>query len=394
MNAYLVGGAVRDQLLSRTVVERDYVVVGSNVQQMLALGFSQVGKDFPVFLHPTTKEEYALARTEKKQGQGYTGFTCYSSPEVTLEQDLLRRDLTVNAMALDNQGNIIDPFNGQQDLRDRILRHVSPAFVEDPLRVLRVARFAARYHYLGFTVADETMALMSQISNNGELITLSGERVWKEIANALTEQNPEIFFQLLHQCSALNTIWPELDNLWQEESTTSNFANLAEVALANLTQAVKLTDKTDIRFASLCLAIPGLNLAASPQDITELASRLKLPKQTQLLALKATQLHSLVTDIKQQTPQAILSLFDQLDVWRKNEFFDDFLLVCQATAQAIENAPDQNFTAKDYLKTLLKQCKTISAQAFIAQGLTGKAIKSAMQAEKLNIITNYPFPDD
>ena len=214
LNVFLVGGAVRDKLLARSVKDKDYLVVGSTVDDMLALGYQQVGKDFPVFLHPKTKSEYALARTERKQGQGYTGFSCYFAPDVTIEEDLKRRDLTVNAMAMDNNGNIIDPFHGQQDLANRVLRHVSDAFVEDPLRVLRVARFAARYHSYGFSIAPETLTLMTQLSQSGELVSLTPERVWQEMQRSLQDDHPEVFFEVLHQCQALKVLWPELDILW------------------------------------------------------------------------------------------------------------------------------------------------------------------------------------
>ncbi|MGL5532391.1 MAG: multifunctional CCA tRNA nucleotidyl transferase/2'3'-cyclic phosphodiesterase/2'nucleotidase/phosphatase, partial [Plesiomonas shigelloides] len=203
MQTYLVGGAVRDQLLGLNVTERDWVVVGATPEQLLAQGYQQVGRDFPVFLHPRTHEEYALARTERKQGQGYTGFVCHAAPDVTLEQDLLRRDLTINAIAQAEDGSLTDPYGGQQDLRDRWLRHVSPAFSEDPLRVLRVARFAARFAHLGFRVAPETLALMQQISASGELTHLTAERVWKETEKALNSAAPDVYFAVLRACGAL-----------------------------------------------------------------------------------------------------------------------------------------------------------------------------------------------
>ena len=270
LDVYLVGGAVRDQLLNRAVKDHDYLVVGASVKQMLSLGFNQVGKDFPVFLHPKTKQEYALARTERKQGQGYTGFACYAEPDVTIEQDLLRRDLTVNAMAQGSDGKIIDPYNGQQDLENRILRHVSDAFVEDPLRVLRVARFAARYHSYGFTIADETLALMTKISESGELSTLSAERVWQEMQRALAEElslidinstekveqaNPEIFFQVLHQCQALKAIWPELDALWGVPNPAQWHPEICsgDHTMMVLQQAVLLTKDNEIKLQSALL---------------------------------------------------------------------------------------------------------------------------------------------
>ena len=214
MQVYLVGGAVRDKLLGLPAGDRDYVVVGATIEEMLSLGYHQVGHDFPVFLHPETKEEYALARTERKNGQGYLGFICDFSPDTTLEQDLLRRDLTINAIAEDNQGKLIDPYHGLEDLKHKVLRHVSPAFVEDPLRVLRVARFAATLHHLGFTIAPETLALMKELTASGELKTLTPERVWTEMVKSLKTSNPEIFIEVLHFIGALKEILPEVDKLW------------------------------------------------------------------------------------------------------------------------------------------------------------------------------------
>ncbi len=214
MNIYLVGGAVRDSLLNLPVTEQDWVVVGATPEQLLKLGYQQVGKDFPVFLHPVSHEEYALARTERKSGQGYTGFTCYAAPDVTLEDDLLRRDLTVNAIARSADGEFIDPYHGKQDLENRVLRHVSDAFGEDPLRVLRVARFAARFAYLGFTIAPETMSLMSNMAQSGELSALTPERVWKETEKALKTQSPHVYFQVLRDCGALAVLFPEIERLF------------------------------------------------------------------------------------------------------------------------------------------------------------------------------------
>ena len=210
MKIYLVGGAVRDALLGLPVTERDWVVVGATPDEMQAKGFRPVGQDFPVFLHPKTQEEYALARTERKSGHGYGGFTFHAAPDVSLDDDLVRRDLTINAMAQEEGGQVFDPFNGRMDLKARLLRHVSPSFAEDPLRVLRVARFAARYHWLGFRVADDTLVLMRQLADSGELDYLVPERVWKETSRALMERDPQVFFQVLHACGALKVLLPEL----------------------------------------------------------------------------------------------------------------------------------------------------------------------------------------
>lgn len=386
---YLVGGAVRDQLLSRKIIERDYVVVGSTIEQMLACGFSQVGKDFPVFLHPKTKEEYALARTEKKQGHGYTGFICHASPEITLEEDLQRRDLTVNAMALDANGNLIDPYGGQQDLSAKILRHVSSAFSEDPLRVLRVARFAARYHYLGFTVAEETLQLMREISESGELSALSPERIWKEIERSLSEKNPEIFFTILHQCCALKAIWPDLATAWQIPVTIdSSSQHLGYLIMRTLQEAVKLSDKIAIRFACLCLYFDQNNqedITAS-KPITTISAQLKLPNIVNSLAVKSALYHQHVLNVFALDEAQILTLFNQLDIWRKAEEFDDFLLTCLAKYQAINPKGTVACQHMSYLKTLAELVKAVDAQTFVQQGLKGAEIKTAMNQQRLEII--------
>ena len=254
MKSYLVGGAVRDALLGLPVKDKDWVVVGATPEAMIDAGYQQVGRDFPVFLHPKSREEYALARTERKSGSGYTGFTCYAAPDVTLEQDLLRRDLTINALAQDENGHIIDVYGGQNDLRDRLLRHISPAFSEDPLRVLRVARFAARYAHLSFRIADETMALMTAMTDAGELEHLTPERVWKETENALTTRNPQVFFQVLRDCGALKVLFPEIDALfgvpapakWHPEIDTGIHT------LMTLSMAAMLSPEVDVRFSTLC----------------------------------------------------------------------------------------------------------------------------------------------
>lgn len=253
MDMYLVGGAVRDALLNIPIKDRDWVVVGATPEQLLAQGFQQVGADFPVFLHPHNKEEHALARTERKSGSGYQGFDCRFSPDITLEEDLLRRDLTINAMAQDEQGQIIDPYHGQQDLQDKMLRHVSPAFAEDPLRVLRVARFAARFAGLGFQVAEETLALMRQMVTDGELDHLVAERVWQETQRALTEDHPQVYFQVLRDCGALNIWFKEIDDLFgipQPEQYHPEI-DCGIHALMSLQACVPLSEHVATRWAAL-----------------------------------------------------------------------------------------------------------------------------------------------
>lgn len=253
MKIYLVGGCVRDQLLGLKTKDRDWVVVGSTPEEMLELGYRQVGKDFPVFLHPKTNEEYALARTERKTSAGYSGFSFHTAADVTLEEDLIRRDLTINAIALSNKDELIDPFNGMDDIEAKILRHVSPAFVEDPVRILRVARFAARFAELDFNIADETQQLMAEMVNNGEVDSLVPERVWQETMHALNEKIPARYFEVLRDCGALAKLFPEIDQLWGVPQTEKYHPEIDTGihTMMVLTQAAKLSNDPKVRFAAL-----------------------------------------------------------------------------------------------------------------------------------------------
>ena len=397
---YLVGGAVRDQLLGRKVVERDYMVVGASQQQMLDLGFQQVGKDFPVFLHPETKDEYALARTERKQGQGYTGFVCYAEPDVTLEQDLIRRDLTVNAMAQAPNGEIIDPYQGQQDLEKRLLRHVSPAFSEDPLRVLRVARFAARYHQYGFTIADETLALMTEIAASGELSALSAERVWKEIERALAEPNPEVFIETLRACGGLKVLWPELDKLWGIPNPAQHHPEICsgKHTILVLKQAVKLSADPKIRFAALCHDLgkgltPEANWPkhhghelAGVKVIEQVAARLKVPNGYKQLAIKVCQFHLHCHRALELKASTILKLFNQLDVWRKPQEFKDFLITCEADAKGRLGFEERAYPQANLLRLAVNKCSKVNAKKYVENGISGKLIKEAINNERVSII--------
>ena len=417
LDIYLVGGAVRDKLLNRPVKDHDYLVVGSSVKQMLSLGFVQVGKDFPVFLHPTSKEEYALARTERKERQGYTGFSCYAEPDVTIEQDLLRRDLTVNAMAMKSDGKIIDPYNGQIDLKNKVLRHVSDAFTEDPLRVLRVARFAARYHHYGFTIAEETLLLMRNISNNGELLLLKSERIWQEMQRALDESSPDVFFQVLYQCTALKILWPDLHALWGVPNPAQWHPEICSGVhtMMVLQQAVKLTqnnhpDKTAIRFAALCHDLGkgltkqekwpshrGHEVAGLPL-VENICSQLKIPTKCKNLALKVCEHHLHCHKAFQLKPSTLLKIFNQLDVWRKPHEFDSFITACKADflgRLGFENLP---YPQEKYLNDSMLAATKINAKEFVEQGLKGLAIKEAMaQARLEEIVTikaHYQLQDD
>ncbi|WP_143313976.1 multifunctional CCA addition/repair protein [Colwellia sp. UCD-KL20] len=401
MTSYLVGGAVRDKLLNRKSYDHDYVVVGSSVEQMLSLGFAQVGKDFPVFLHPQTKEEYALARTEKKVDTGYTGFTCDASEFVTIEEDLLRRDLTINAMALKPNGEIIDPYNGQTDLKNRIFRHVSDAFIEDPLRVLRVARFAARYHTYGFTIAKETMALMTQISQSNELQSLSSERIFTELNKSLLEDNPEVFFETLKACGALKALLPEIDTLWGIPNPALWHPEICSGlhTMMVLQQAVKLSKKPEVRFAALCHDL-GKGNTPKPEWpshrgheksglplVKNVCNRLRVPNSYQTLALKVCEYHLHCHKAFELKPSTILRLFNALDVWRRPEEFNDFILACTADMRGRTGFEDKEYPQADYLHQCLKAANTITAKVFVEQGLKGKEIKEAIENERLNKIT-------
>ncbi|OUS32008.1 multifunctional CCA tRNA nucleotidyl transferase/2'3'-cyclic phosphodiesterase/2'nucleotidase/phosphatase [Thalassotalea sp. 42_200_T64] len=409
LNTFLVGGAVRDHLLNRDIVERDYLVVGATVAQMLALGFMQVGKDFPVFLHPQTKEEYALARTERKQGKGYTGFVCYSEPDVTIEDDLRRRDLTVNAMVIDHKGNIIDPFHGQKDLENKVLRHVSAAFVEDPLRVLRVARFAARYHYLGFTVAAETIKLMQTMAADGELNNLTPDRVWKEFSRALAEDNPEVFIEILRQTGALKVLWPELDNLWGIPNPEQHHGEIDSGihTLMVLRQAVKFSAnvnesdsaKVAVRFAALCHDL-GKGLTPKSQWPTHhgheksglalverVCVQFKVPNQIKRLSLLVCEFHLHCHKAFELKPSTVLKMFNKLDVWRKADDFELFILACHADSNGRLGKENEDYPQAEYLQAAVAACKQINPRQFVELGLKGFAIKEAMDKAKVAAIS-------
>ncbi|MFN7085165.1 MAG: multifunctional CCA tRNA nucleotidyl transferase/2'3'-cyclic phosphodiesterase/2'nucleotidase/phosphatase [Burkholderiales bacterium] len=306
MKIYAVGGAVRDELLGLPVKDRDYVVVGASPEQMLELGFKPVGRDFPVFLHPQTHEEYALARTERKVGKGYHGFEFHAAPDVTLEQDLARRDLTINAIARDEHGDLIDPFNGVADLRAGILRHVGPAFAEDPVRILRVARFAARY---GFAVAPETLALMREMVEAGEADALVAERVWQEVALGLMEKKPSRMFETLRECGALGRVMPEIDAL---------LASGGDGTLRALDAAAQAGASLEVRFAVLTRRLDPLAAAA-------LAERLRAPAACRDLALLAARHANLIADAAELDAATLLELLNAADVWRRPERFAELV---------------------------------------------------------------------
>ena len=398
MQRYLVGGAVRDSLLGYPFHERDWVVVGATPQQMLNLGYQQVGKDFPVFLHPDTKEEHALARTERKNGKGYTGFSVYAAPDVTLEQDLLRRDLTINAIAQADDGSIVDPFGGVADLKQKRLRHVSAAFAEDPLRVLRVARFYARYAHLGFSVAAETKQLMQQLAS--ELDTLTPERVWQETAKALSEQTPQAYFQLLYDTGALAVLMPELAALWGVPQPPQWHPEIdtGVHTLMVLEQAAALSPRIDIRFAALVhdlgkgLTKPELWPSHHGHEhtglalIQQLCDRLRVPNDCRELALQVCEYHQLVHRARELKSATVLKLFNAIDIWRKPQRLDDVLLCCTADLRGRTGFEQAEYPQAAYLQALATAVRQVNAKDLVAQGLTGEAIKQGLAGARLAAI--------
>lgn len=401
MKTYRVGGAVRDKLLGYPFHENDWVVVGANPESLAALGYTPVGKDFPVFLHPETKEEYALARTERKSGHGYGGFTFYCDATITLEEDLQRRDLTINAMAEDEQGNIIDPYGGQQDLRNRLLRHVAPAFAEDPLRILRVARFAARYAHLGFTVASETQALMRTIVNTGELAHLVKERIWKETERALGEQTPAVFIQTLRDCGALAHLMPEVEQLFGVPQTALHHPEIDTGihTLMSLQQACLLSGSTLVRFSTL---VHDLGKGRTPENewprhigherrslplIKKLSERIAVPREYRELALLVAELHTHCHRALELKPSTLLKLIKQIDALRRPQRWADFLLCCEADARGRTGFETRPYPQADYLRQVLASCRTIDVSAIAAQGFTGQAFGQELDRLRLQALT-------
>ena len=403
MQVYLVGGAVRDHLLGRPVKDNDWVVTGATPEDMIKLGYEQVGADFPVFLHPETHEEYALARTERKSGKGYQGFVCDFSSGVTLEDDLLRRDLTINAMAQADDGSIIDPHNGQADLEARLLRHVSPAFQEDPLRVLRVARFAARFADAGFSVAPETLTLMKTMVEAGELEHLVAERVWTETQRALLEDQPAVYFQVLRECGALAAWFPELDALFGVPQPEKYHPEIdcGRHALLSLEASVPMSTALSVRWAAL---IHDLGKALTPDSewprhfghekkgvkpIRQLCQRLKCPNDPTSLALLSSEFHTHIHRAFELRPETLLKVFDQLDVWRKPERFEEFLLVCIADARGRTGFEDCAYPQADYIREALTEAQKITARDVIAEGVQGPAIRAALAEKRTASLTTW-----
>jgi tRNA nucleotidyltransferase (CCA-adding enzyme) len=401
MQVYLVGGAVRDRLLGRAVNERDWVVVGATPDELVGDGYLPVGREFPVFLHPQTREEYALARLERKVAPGYRGFTTRFSPDVTLEEDLQRRDLTINAMAEAENGTIIDPYGGQTDLGARLLRHVSESFIEDPVRILRVARFAARYAELRFHIAPETLTLMQRMVAAGEVQALVAERVWTETERALAETRPEVFFETLRACGALAVIFPEIDALfgvpqpprWHPEIDTG-----AHVLLA-LRYAADRAFSGPVRFAAV---VHDLGKALTPRDrwpshhghedagvplIDALCDRLKVPTAYRELAVLTARQHTLVHRAAELKPETVLKLLDASDAFRRPDRFAELLRACEADARGRTGRETEPYPQADYLKTVLAAAAAVALTEQDRQGLAGPAIGAELRKRRLAAVT-------
>ncbi len=413
MQIYKVGGAVRDRLLGQPVKDIDWLVVGATVEQMLAQGFRPVGDDFPVFLHPQTGEEYALARTERKSGQGYGGFTFFASPDVSIEADLIRRDLTINAMAEDEQGQLYDPYGGQRDLQARLLRHVSPAFAEDPLRVLRVARFAARYAPLGFRVAKETLALMRKLSESGELQALTAERSWKEISRALMEPRPDVFFQVLRDCGALNKLLPEVDALFGVPQTALHHPEIDTGVhlLMVLQQCAAHAQPLTVRWACLLHDLGKGNTPAAdwPRHIAHevrglklvraVNARCKAPKDCQDLALLVCEYHTHGHRALELKPSTLLELLQSFDIYRRPQRFAEFVAACEMDARGRLGFEQREYPQAAYLLHAADAARAVAVQPLLAQGLKGEELGAALKHERLQALKAYksnaqkPQPD-
>lgn len=401
MEVYLVGGAVRDRLLGRPVHERDWVVVGARPEELERDGFVPVGREFPVFLHPQTHEEYALARLERKVGLGYKGFTTQFAPDVTLEEDLKRRDLTINAMAETPSGEVIDPYGGRRDLEARLLRHVSEAFIEDPVRILRVARFAARYADLGFRVAEDTVALMKRMTESGEVDALVPERVWQETERALGESRPDVFFETLRSCGALAKIFPEIDALygipqpprWHPEVDTGVHVMLV------VRYAASIGAPTIVRFAAL---MHDLGKALSPPEkwpshhgheeagvplVEELCNRLKVPNGYRELAVLAARHHAAVHRAGELRAGTLLKLLETVDAFRRPDRFRELLLACESDARGRTGLEDQPYPQAGYLQRARDAAAAVTLTEEERESLKGPFLGDRLREKRLAAVT-------
>jgi tRNA nucleotidyltransferase (CCA-adding enzyme) len=403
MQVFLVGGAVRDKLLKLEVKDKDYIIVGSSPDELISLNYKLVGKDFPVFLHPKTGDEYALARKERKRGVGYTGFECYTGADVSLEDDLIRRDITINAIAQCKDGKLIDLHNGLQDIKEKTLRHISPAFSEDPLRVLRVARFAARFYKLGFSIATETLALMKSLTLSGELSDLTCERVWQETAKALQTPSPQIYFQVLRDCGALKVLFPEIDRLfgipapkkWHPEIDTGIHT------LMVIEQSVKLSTEIAFRFAC---SVHDLGKALTPPEkwprhkkhellglpvINALCERLKIPNNCRELALLVCEHHTLIHRGLSLRAPTLLKLMDKCDAWRKPQRFLQVLECGIADSKGRAGLENKPYPSADYIWQAFLVADNVDVKAIVDKGFKGKEIKNELLKERIRVVNLY-----
>ena len=400
MDCYLVGGAVRDRLLGLDVRERDWVVVGATAEQLRRQGYKEVGRSFPVFLHPQTHEEYALARRETKTAPGYRGFEVDFGPEVTLEEDLRRRDLTINAMAEDAEGRLIDPHGGLRDLRGKTLRHVSAAFREDPVRILRVARFAARFHGLGFGVAPETLGLMREMVAGGEAAALVPERVWQETARALAEDAPQRFFEVLRECGALNVIFPEIDRLWgvpQPKRWHPEIDTGVHVMMV-LEQAARFSAKTEVRFAALTHDLgKGVtpeqfwprhsgHEAASVRLVGEMCGRLGAPKRFRALAEQVARYHGVCHRAAELRPKTKLKVLEALGAFREGSLLEDFLVACEADYRGRKGMTEDAYPAADIFREAFRAANAISGRALAEEGYEGARLGEELRRRRIAAI--------
>jgi tRNA nucleotidyltransferase (CCA-adding enzyme) len=403
MEIYLVGGAVRDNLLNLPVEERDWVVIGETNESMIRHGFRPVGKDFPVFLHPDSHEEYALARTERKTAPGYRGFAVDAAPDVTLEQDLLRRDLTINAMAMTADGRLVDPYGGRADLEKRILRHVSPAFAEDPVRILRIARFAARYQPLGFTIAPETLALMQRMVAAGEADFLVPERVWAELAKALKEPGPAAFFRTLRDCGALAAIFPEIDRLFGVPQPEKHHPEIdtGVHTLMCLEQAARLSAKPVVRFAALT---HDLGKGVTPKDnwphhyaheqlgldvLEAMCARLRIPNAFKTLAQQVARYHTHCHRAFELRPATLADTLAALNAFKPRHALDDFLLACEADARGRRGFEERPYPQAEFMRGAARAGAAADTVAVLNSGLNGPEIGAAIRLVRIAAIKDF-----
>ena len=402
MQVYLVGGAVRDEQLGIPFREKDWCVVGARPDELEALGYTRVGKDFPVFLHPETREEYALARTERKTAPGYHGFEFDCSPDVTIEEDLERRDLTINALARDADGNLIDPWGGLRDLEDKVLRHVSDAFVEDPVRILRVARFAARYHTLGFTVARETMQLMQRMVDDGEVDALVPDRVWKETELALAGNSVRVYFEVLRECGALGILFPEVEALFgvpQPERWHPEIDTGVHVLMV-LDQAEALSEDPEVRFAAL---VHDLGKGTTPRSqwpshpghetrgcklIRAMAERYPVPNAFRDLGLLVSEFHTHCHRVHELRPKTLLKVLEKTDAFRRPERFEKFVVTCEADARGRTGLENRRYEQAAYIRGAFAAADAVDAAA-IARDKPARKIPAAIRRARLDAIAEF-----